>query len=72
MEVQLIEGKELLGTVEPFEITHLLWGTERMPLKPEAVRKLQCKAYVESKNPNFHLPEYFAEAVITAEDKKNK
>lgn len=31
MEVQLIEDKELLKTVEPFEITHLLWGTERIP-----------------------------------------
>nr|WP_296032793.1 carbohydrate-binding family 9-like protein [uncultured Dorea sp.] len=208
MEVQLIESEELLDTVEPFEITHLLWGTdqipktygyigfakgegfylklvcleknplriykknqdpvykdsaveaflkfyskdkskqevylnfemnangailaaygknktERMPLKPEAVQKLQCKAevkedqwnvslmipieilediygdlelkegtkftcnfykicetvenehyasykYVESKNPNFHLPEYFAEAVITTKNKKNK
>jgi hypothetical protein len=26
--------------------------------------------YVKSKNPNFHLPEYFAEAVITAGNKK--
>lgn len=26
--------------------------------------------YVKSKNPNFHLPEYFAEAVITAGNKR--
>ncbi|MDY3995949.1 MAG: hypothetical protein SOY81_03150 [Dorea longicatena] len=31
MEVQVIESKELLETVEPFEIRHLLWGTERIP-----------------------------------------
>ena len=31
MEVQMIESKELLETVEPFEIRHLLWGTERIP-----------------------------------------
>lgn len=206
MEVQVIESKELLETVEPFEIRHLLWGTERIPktygyigfakgegfylklvcleknplriykenqdpvykdsaveaffrfnsgdgsrqdiylnfemnangailagygknktertpFEADMVRKLNCKAevgeeqwnvslmipieileyiygelnlkegakftcnfykicetkenehyasykYVESKNPNFHLPEYFAEAVITAGNKK--
>ena len=26
--------------------------------------------YLKSKNPNFHLPQYFAEAVITAGNKK--
>lgn len=31
MEVRVIESKELLETVEPFEIRHLLWGTERIP-----------------------------------------
>ncbi len=30
MEVQLIENKELLKSVEPFEIKNLLWGTEKI------------------------------------------
>lgn len=30
MEVQLIEKKELLESVEPFEIKNLLWGTEKI------------------------------------------
>ena len=177
MEVRVIESKELLETVEPFEIRHLLWGTERIPktygyigfvkgegfylklvcleknplriykedqdpvykdsaveaffrfnsgdgsrqdiylnfemnangailagygknktertpFEADMLQKLNCKAeveeeqwnvslmvpienehyasyeYVKSKNPNFHLPEYFAEAVITAGNKK--
>ncbi len=31
MEVQLIKSKELLETLEPFEVKHLLWGTEKIP-----------------------------------------
>ncbi len=30
MEVQLIEKKELLESLEPFEIKNLLWGTEKI------------------------------------------
>ena len=30
MEVQVIENKELLESVEPFEIANLLWGTEKI------------------------------------------
>lgn len=30
MDVQIIKNKELLETIEPFEIGHLLWGTKRI------------------------------------------
>ena len=30
MDVQIIKNKELLETVKPFEINHLLWGTKRI------------------------------------------
>lgn len=30
MDVQIIKNKELLETVEPFEVNHLLWGTKRI------------------------------------------
>lgn len=68
MEVQVIESKELLETVEPFEIRHLLWGTERIPktygyigfvkgegfyLKLVCLEKNPLRIYMEDQDPVY-------------------